>query len=227
VVGVVHAVAYSLLLLNTDLHVAELSTHMSRNQFVRNTLSAIQMQLHPNGSSSDFDSSSGRQGNDRTGSSPARGVKRSDSMTSWSSLSKDAVPGLSQTLSPHVNNSTGSFQAVTNDQKEHSGTVPLYDRNWENEMETVLKVSFTTMGPLVLRLSRIVGNVHGHQKPAGAATAGYFRAIVYFFPLASRDVDAQSQYSRATRSLDGVQARQYQGIEFYPRSPQRRQSLQQ
>ena len=114
---------------------------MSRNQFVRNTLSAIQTQVHPNGSSSDFDSSSGRQGSDRTGSTPARRMKRSDSITSWNSITKDAVAGLSQTLSPHVNESTPSFQAVSNDQKENGGTTPLYDRNWENEMEIVLKAS--------------------------------------------------------------------------------------
>ena len=143
--GVVHAVAYSLLLLNTDLHVAELSTHMSRNQFVRNTLSAIQMQLHPNGSNSDFDSSSGRQGSDNTGSTPTRNVKRSDSITSWNSLTRDPVTGLLQTLSPQVNESTGSFQAVGNDQKENGGVTALYDRNWENEMESMLKVSQTTM----------------------------------------------------------------------------------
>ena len=139
-IGVVHAVAYSLLLLNTDLHVAELSTHMSRNQFVRNTLSAIQMQPQPNGSTSDFDSSSGRQGSDHTGSTPARGMKRSDSMTSWSSVSRDAVTGLSQTPSPQVNESTASFQAAGSGQKEGGSATPLYDRNWENEMETVLKV---------------------------------------------------------------------------------------
>jgi PH/SEC7 domain-containing protein len=134
-------VAYSLLLLNTDLHVAELSTRMSRSQFVRNTLSAIQMQLHPNSSNSDFDSISGRQGSDYAGSTPGRRVKRSDSMTSWSSLSRDAASGLSQTLSPQVNESTGSFQAVSNDQKENGGATILYDRNWENDMESMLKVS--------------------------------------------------------------------------------------
>ena len=147
-VGVVHAVAYSLLLLNTDLHVAELSTRMSRNQFVRNTLSAIQMQVHPNGSSSDFDSSSGRQGSDHMGGTPKR-VKRSDSMTSWSSLSRETVPGLSQSLSPQVNESTASFLAINNDQKENSSATTLYDRNWENEMEAMLKVSQRTVRSLV------------------------------------------------------------------------------
>ena len=188
--GVVHAVAYSLLLLNTDLHVAELSTHMSRNQFVRNTLSAIQMQLHPNGSSSDFDSSSGRYGSDHTGSTPGKRMKRSDSITSWSSLSRDAVSALPQTLSPQVNESTASFQAVNNEQKENGGPTVSYDRNWENEMESMLKVSQITVRHLVQGLNGSIGNVYGHKEPAGAATAGYFRTGIHFFPLTPRDADA-------------------------------------
>ncbi|KAG8907445.1 hypothetical protein FRB99_004240 [Tulasnella sp. 403] len=45
--SVVHSVAYSLLLLNTDLHIAELTSHMSRPQFVRNTLGVINDQVRP------------------------------------------------------------------------------------------------------------------------------------------------------------------------------------
>ena len=187
-----------MLLLNTDLHVAELSTHMSRNQFVRNTLSAIQMQLHPNGSSSDFDSSSGRQGSDHAGSTPAKRMKRSDSITSWSSLSRDALNGLSQHSTPQVNESTASFQAVNNDQKEGSGATILYDRNWENEMETLLKAGHITTRPVASRLNEFIGNVRGHQKPTGAATTGYFRPVIHFFPLTTWDAIAQSQYSRTT-----------------------------
>ncbi|GAA5887194.1 hypothetical protein JCM5296_004558 [Sporobolomyces johnsonii] len=41
---VVHAVSYSLLLLNTDLHVVDSGTRMTRQQFIRNTISAIQAQ---------------------------------------------------------------------------------------------------------------------------------------------------------------------------------------
>ncbi|GEM09884.1 SEC7-like domain containing protein [Rhodotorula toruloides] len=41
---VVHAVSYSLLLLNTDLHVVDSTTRMSRQQFIRNTLDAISAQ---------------------------------------------------------------------------------------------------------------------------------------------------------------------------------------
>ncbi len=38
---VVHSVVFSILLLNTDLHIAELQERMTRQQFVRNTLGAI------------------------------------------------------------------------------------------------------------------------------------------------------------------------------------------
>ncbi|KAK4056662.1 hypothetical protein OIO90_002214 [Microbotryomycetes sp. JL221] len=41
---VVHAVSYSLLLLNTDLHVVDSTTRMSRQQFIKNTVAAIQAQ---------------------------------------------------------------------------------------------------------------------------------------------------------------------------------------
>ncbi|GAA5940520.1 hypothetical protein JCM10213_001130 [Rhodosporidiobolus nylandii] len=41
---VVHAVSYSLLLLNTDLHVVDTTTRMTRQQFVRNTVEAINAQ---------------------------------------------------------------------------------------------------------------------------------------------------------------------------------------
>ena len=58
-------------------------------------------------------------------------MKRRDSMMNWSSLSRGAVSGLSQTLSPWVNESTGSFQAVSNDQKGNGGATILYDQNWE------------------------------------------------------------------------------------------------
>ena len=83
------------------------------------------------------------------GSTPARRMKRSDSMKSWSSLSRDAVAGFPQTHSPQTNGSTASFQAVSNDQKENGGATPLYDRNWENEMESILKVSSTALRPLI------------------------------------------------------------------------------
>jgi PH/SEC7 domain-containing protein len=112
--SVVHAVSYSLLLLNTDLHVAELVQRMSRQQFVRNTLGTIHMQIHPErygsgygeGSTPDLtsdDSSSLRVSAAGTGSGALptptsvsimggevmKSPKRSGSITSWNSVPRE------------------------------------------------------------------------------------------------------------------------------------------
>jgi PH and SEC7 domain-containing protein len=145
-IDVVHAVSYSLLLLNTDLHVAELSTHMSRSQFVRNTLSAIQMQLQPTSAArssssnltyDDCGSSVRELGTDETEVMSGTRSKRSDSITSWNSLSREAVMSLpkstqSSPLGANLpNGSSPSIQVSV----EHA-----HGRAWENDMESLLKV---------------------------------------------------------------------------------------
>lgn len=176
--GVVHAVSYSLLLLNTDLHVAELATRMSRSQFVRNTLNAIQMQLHPerynNASTPDLtsdDSSSirafGRDPADATGAT--RSPKRSGSIASWSSVTKDMVPSAQEAEastaacpdepSSALSNSTismGPSSAREPKSPQRSPSAAVYDRNWESDMENMLKVRnvctrFTVRDVLSLR----------------------------------------------------------------------------
>jgi PH and SEC7 domain-containing protein len=119
---------------------------MSRNQFVRNTLSAVQLQVQPNGSNSDFDSSSVRHGSDQAGTTPRR-TKRSDSITSWSSITRDGILSLTASIpsatngTKHANGSSSSIPTSINEPKSpETGGVTLYDRNWENEMETLLKV---------------------------------------------------------------------------------------
>lgn len=160
---VVHAVAYSLLLLNTDLHVAELTSRMSRGQFVRNTIAAIQMQVQP-GSSSDLagdDWSSVRGGSDASDMAQnMRTIKRSDSMTSWSSVTREAfvsnlkTPSSGQLTTGSTDTSANtqpqtpltdsalSVVSSTREPKSSDNNVPsmVYDRNWETEMEAMLKV---------------------------------------------------------------------------------------
>ena len=156
--------AYSLLLLNTDLHVADLTNRMSRGQFVRNTLFTIQMQLRPNrsvqGSSSDLVNSErdgdsvrelGNEGNDVDASTVRSQAKRSDSITSWNSISRDAAlanlfvgsPAVGKT--PLPNDSTASVPASTTSATEAKTPSTLvssvvFDRNWESDMESLLKV---------------------------------------------------------------------------------------
>lgn len=143
--------SYSLLLLNTDLHVAELSSRMSRTQFVRNTMMAIQMQLQPNSAASlsvsdltydDCGSSVRGAGSEDT--EMMTRSKRSDSITSWNSLSRETV--LTLPVSPgqlgvhQSNGSTPSVQISNGHEQTTTSTPSRHGRAWENEMETLLKV---------------------------------------------------------------------------------------
>jgi hypothetical protein len=144
--AIVHATAYSLLLLNTDLHVADLTTRMSRGQFVKNTMTTIQMQIRSNPpgalSSSDLtyddcSSSVRTPGSDDTETIPRS--KRSDSITSWNSVSRDVSPQPA-TLSTQANSSTPSVQvSMANDPR--SAPHHVYGRGWEEDMENLLKVN--------------------------------------------------------------------------------------
>jgi PH/SEC7 domain-containing protein len=158
---IVHAVSYSLLLLNTDLHVAELNARMSRNQFVRNTLTAIQMQLQSTPpaqtSTSDLTYEDCNGGVRRTGCDEAISrSKRSDSITSWNSVSREAImssPVISLATSPisspggqHSNGSTPSVQVTTGQDHKPPNLNAVYDRAWENDMENLLKVCYPLLG---------------------------------------------------------------------------------
>lgn len=143
---IVHAVSYSLLLLNTDLHVADLQTRMSRTQFVRNTLTAIQTQLEPSETSTDADltqdAGSIRNGDsDSTHTESRYRSKRSDSITSWSSVSKETVlssPAFSFASTAITTPSETLTETAGVDLKSSLDT--HYGRSWEIEMENVLKV---------------------------------------------------------------------------------------
>ncbi|KAJ7462291.1 hypothetical protein B0H11DRAFT_2285624 [Mycena galericulata] len=148
--NLVHAVSYSLLLLNTDLHVADLQTRMSRTQFVRNTLTAIQMQLQPTpapaqSSMTDLTHDSGSVRVETPESTPRRS-KRSDSITSWHSVSREAVPGTPYVSSPTANGSTPSVQ-ISAAGHEHRSSVSsvVYTRGWESDMENLLKEMYNAV----------------------------------------------------------------------------------
>ncbi|KAG1870198.1 hypothetical protein DFJ58DRAFT_653231 [Suillus subalutaceus] len=144
--SVIHAVVYSILLLNTDLHIADIANRMSRSQFVRNTMMAIQSQSHPSqyGSSPDLndDNSSGPlTASDGTETQSLARSKRSGSIASWNSISKDtffasAPPSSAvSTTQPSLNSSTTTAPSTA-----------TFDRSWEIDMENLLKVATPSMG---------------------------------------------------------------------------------
>lgn len=157
--SVVHAVVYSILLLNTDLHIADIANRMSRSQFVRNTMMAIQSQTHPSryGSSPDLndDNSSGPlTASDGTETQSLARSKRSGSIASWNSISKEtffasaAASSTVLTAQPSLNSSTTSFHHSSGPESKPPSTAPstvAFDRNWEMDMESLLKEMYTAV----------------------------------------------------------------------------------
>jgi hypothetical protein len=149
---------------------------MSRSQFVRNTLAAIQMQLQPNpaqSSSSDITlddrSVRGSDGTETIATSPARS-KRSGSIASWSSIPREALglssPG-SSTASPAPHNGSSVSMQITSP----GGASVVYSRSWENDMENLLKVGDDRALKDLLNIDVETGNVQCHQEPANITAA--------------------------------------------------------
>lgn len=150
--NVVHAVSYSLLLLNTDLHVAELSTRMSRSQFVRNTLTAIQMQFQPTPaqiSTSDltYDDCSSTRGSD--GVETSARSHRSNSIASRTSVSREGVmPPPITAAAIHVTREPDSNMPsvhVSTPYEHRPSSNPIYGRAWESDMEILLKEMYNAI----------------------------------------------------------------------------------
>lgn len=187
--GLVHAVSYSLLLLNTDLHVADLATRMSKSQFVRNTLSAIQSQLRiGQGSSSDLnydDNNSLRGGGGSDGQETISSRnKRSGSVTSCNSVSRDTImstPGTSipsgsasQVSTPGEQPSlNGSSSSVYESRQQNSSVTSIvYNRSWEMDMENLLKVFDIHIRRMFVSNVTKPGNVQRNQKPTNPTAFG-------------------------------------------------------
>ena len=164
---VVHAISYSLLLLNTDLHVAELSSHMTKNQFVRNTIAVINAQIKPgtplNSSTPDLPDDGNESSEfvnvDNYPAANKTRDKRSASVTSWRSASKDtlsiSVPSAyqsstqlsapSHSLSPTVSSTSSPARRIDHKASSNSISSVVYARTWENDMENLLKVTMISV----------------------------------------------------------------------------------
>lgn len=129
---------------------------MSRSQFVRNTLAAIQTQINPvpsvAGSMTDVTS-------DDNNEYPTIRAKRSDSNASWNSTSREtftssgvstAASSATQVASlPDKQNGSSTSVPSTHELKPVLSRTMTYDRNWENEMEATLKVHFASFSNLI------------------------------------------------------------------------------
>lgn len=136
--GVVHTVTGAMLMLNTDLHIADLSKHMSRAEFVRNAMRAVQESM-PAGtmdgvSTPDLvrDDSGSGHGMIASSISVASSVR--------DRRPRDAPPAMRSASAP-VN---GMPYGVTNGKRGEGSTSVgsfSYYKAWEQEAESALRVS--------------------------------------------------------------------------------------
>ncbi|KAF9123976.1 hypothetical protein BGW39_008552 [Mortierella sp. 14UC] len=134
---VVHAITYSVLLLNTDLHVVQQSSSskMSRSAFVKNTLTVVQAQTSQADRASEDSSAHGLSlTRSETGelsvhgsTNGSGGKKRTPSVKSWRSGTSHQSKSSKMGLDPKANGGHGN------------------GRWWMSELETLLKDIYTTV----------------------------------------------------------------------------------
>ncbi|KAI9231498.1 MAG: hypothetical protein BYD32DRAFT_441774 [Podila humilis] len=129
---VVHAITYSILLLNTDLHIVQQSTKMSRSAFVKNTLQTVQAQIQSSERpSEDLGSSHGlsltRTGTGELSVNGAGGKKRTPSVKSWKSGQSHQSRSSKMGADPKANGGHGN------------------GKYWMNELESLLKDIYSTV----------------------------------------------------------------------------------
>lgn len=136
--GVVHTITGAMLMLNTDLHIADLSKHMSRTDFVRNAMRAVQESMPRDISTPDLVKDDG--GSVRT---------VSGSVATVASSVRDRrprdVPPTARSASAPVTQQV--YDSGTTSRAESSTSVGSfnYTKAWEQDAENALKVNHTPL----------------------------------------------------------------------------------
>ena len=168
---VVHALVFSLVLLNTDLHVADIQDRMTRNQFVRNTRTAIlessdtsAPQAWSNSLSSHNDGSTSRSSLSASVDAPP-----SDSVAPLASLGSSGATR----LAPSRTVSNDCVSTAESEGGRGAGSSQpnrlLFNKAWEVEMEGVLKEIYAAIKNDQIRLP--IGDSTGLTAPYQRKTA--------------------------------------------------------
>jgi len=208
---VVHTICYSLLLLNTDLHMADIETRMTRAQFVKNTLPTIKrvaadvgfdagdrsmtfnrptMQWQDTGSSYSTMLSSPKIAQSEAGSDDARG-------TSIDSRRPVLTKRMSWnfSLSNHDNQDTSSIPVIVTNCGSTALVNDKFDgkpTEWHYELEQILKSFFTAIKSEALPLNKIETRIR---------RAGSIKSMAPSeLSVRSRKTDMHSMSSRWGRS---------------------------
>lgn len=138
--GVIHTVTGAMLMLNTDLHIADLSKHMSRTDFIRNAMRAVQesMPVGREGTSTPDLARDNSNGNIKGGFASNASVASSVR----DRRPRDAVPAIRSASAPVA---TQLYNATLSKRGESSTSIGTfaYSKAWEHEAENALRVSLS------------------------------------------------------------------------------------
>lgn len=134
--GVIHTITAAMLMLNTDLHIADLSKHMSRNDFVRNSMRAVQESMPSNGT----DSTPDLVRDDSASTDTAH-----ESLNTTAGSIKDRRPReaplpANRSASAPVMSQAYNVNLARNRESYATTSSFSYGKAWEQEAETALKV---------------------------------------------------------------------------------------
>ncbi|KAL2421389.1 hypothetical protein ABEF95_007552 [Exophiala dermatitidis] len=136
---VVHTICYSLLLLNTDLHLADIGQKMTKNQFVRNALPTIKLVA---------------QGQDTDSTLRANAVRPRANVLSTQDTAETPLQPTRSGANPSQDERQNSVSTISNVDTSADGTP---GRNWEMRIESVLRTFYTSISqdPLPLHGAQV------------------------------------------------------------------------
>lgn len=139
--GVVHTVTGAMLMLNTDLHIAELQKHMSRADFVRNSMRAIQESMPDRESTPDLVNDSGS----------LRGMDSLSASHSTTSVRLRNASGTPRNASGNLISPSSDLASTSTQDLRSRGASSTtvnsftYTKAWEMEAENALKEIYSNV----------------------------------------------------------------------------------
>jgi PH/SEC7 domain-containing protein len=132
----------AMLMLNTDLHIADLSKHMSRAEFVKNSMRAVQESMPVGSAGSNMvDFANDDIGN--TAQSASDPATSSAASSVRSRPPRDAVPAVRSASAPVTSQLHSPSLSQRGESSTSIGTFS-YTKAWEQEAENALRVRFST-----------------------------------------------------------------------------------
>ncbi|KAL2179496.1 uncharacterized protein P884DRAFT_194366 [Thermothelomyces heterothallicus CBS 202.75] len=189
-IDVIHTICYSIILLNTDLHMADIEHKMTRSQFIKNTMTTIKTALED----------SAPEAFDRPSILPGKGNLESEGRTSEDFKHNSFRASFKPPPRP------GSALGAFSDQASGDSCGPLvkapFDgpfRAWENQVEIVLKDIYASIRDDRLPL---FGAESLQQNPNGLSVMGMLKRS----PSVLSKAPSESVASTRGRVPDGAKA---------------------